>query len=154
MGVRSTPLTKKSAIVSGAQLEAMRPWYERLIGLALLVVSFLGTMVVMNGGWARSLPWLDTFKPGWGLAAGFGIQLLATYTEVTYRKNRVSLPYATALLVDIGFTAAGFYPLFAVALLALLARLAVPMPVVISWVIIVLAAVALAITPEAILIDD
>ncbi len=136
---------KHSAIISGARLAAFQPAFERLIGLALLALSFAGTMALLNGGWALPL------RPV-GLAAGFAAQLLLTAIQWLYQGNRRSWAYATALAVDTAFSVGGYGP---IALLPLLRVLPFgPYAEWIAWGIIGVGAVLLAVLPERILVEE
>lgn len=135
---------KRSAIVSGARLAAGQPLFERVVGLALLCLSFAGTMALLQGGWV--LP-LDPI----GLAAGFLVQLLLTAVEWMYQGRRRSWQYVGAVTADSALSLGGYAPLLLAPLLRVL-----PFDGLngyLAWGIIAVAAVVLAVLPETILVD-
>jgi len=143
---------KRSAIVSARALERWRPWLERIAALALLGLSFLSTVAVLNGGWGPTLA-LHWSAGAW---VGVGIQSACTVVEWSYKRDKRNVWYVIALAFDAGPTALGAYALLAptvqrgIALLHLTGQSAD----VLSWIIIIFAAVLLAMAPESILIDD
>ncbi len=136
---------KPSAIISGARLAKGQPIFERVIGLVLLVLSFAGTMALLNGGW--SLP----LQPV-GLVAGFAAQLLLTSVEWLYQSRRRSWAYITALAVDTLLSIGGYAPIALVPLLRVL-----PFGgwnALVAWGMIGIGAVMLAVLPERILVES
>ncbi len=142
---------KRSAIVRTATLEASRPHFERAIGMLMLIVSFAGTVALFNGGWTPTL----RGALGTGALLGFGLQAICTAVEWMYRRRRFSLPYLAALALDAGATALSYYPLFGLSVAAAIAPsgLGDSAASVLSWAIIGMASILLAMLPEASLID-
>lgn len=143
---------KRSAILSARALERLRPWLERIAALALLALSFASTIAVLNGGWDPTL----ALKWGAGAWIAVGIQSACTLVEWAYKRDKRNVWYIIALAFDAGPTALGAYALLApivyrgIALLHVAGQSAD----VLSWIIIIFAAVLLAMAPESILIDD
>ncbi len=136
---------KRSAIVSGARLAAAQPLFERVIGVALLCLSFLGTMALLQGGWRLPLAPV-------GLMAGFAVQLLLTVTQWLYQSRRRSWVYVTAVAVDTALSVGGYAPIALVPLLRVLPFGGYTATV--AWGIILVGAVVLAVLPERILVEE
>ncbi|MDP9317276.1 MAG: hypothetical protein M3R24_41545 [Chloroflexota bacterium] len=136
---------KPSAIISGARLAKGQPIFERVIGLALLVLSFAGTMALLNGGWHFPLNF-------GGLLAGAIVQGLLTSCQWLYQSRRRSLAYLAAVAVDAALSVGGFAPLFYDRLVRLL-----PFGLwneSAAWGMLALGGVVLAVVPEYILVDS
>jgi hypothetical protein len=144
---------KKSAILSGDQLDQARPHFERWVSIALLVLSFGGTIVALHGGW-------DVIAAGHlqlaAILGGIALQALCTAVEWFYRHKRLHPFYLLALVLDAGPTAIGYHAILAPGLLALLAiaGLTGGLATAITYGLIIVSAVILAWLPEGSLIDE
>jgi hypothetical protein len=104
--VRDAP-RRGPAIISRARLARSRSSVERATALAVLALSFLGSVVAMHGGdWARLAAW----PPAWGLI-GAGLLLQAVLTWLQWAYGHIPRVAAPARAADAALTAAGFGPL-------------------------------------------
>lgn len=143
---------RPSAIFSGQSIDAKRPIFERLIGISLLVLSFVCTVMTFNGAWGK-----PSIK---ALSIGISLQLLATVAEWFWRNQRMSIWYMGAIVFDAGMSIKGF----SIPLLEPFQRLAATINTsesvkalqantIAAWVVIGILSIALAVLPEVILID-
>lgn len=152
MTVESKPLGKRkaSAIVTRATLDRQRGAFERFSALALLLLSFAGSVAALSGGWAalRTDPRLAP------IVGGIVVQLVLTATEYWYGAGRGPWRYRVALCVDAALTTIGYGPLFKPWLTDYLAaRGTGELAPLLAWMIVGAAALALAWWPEKTLID-
>lgn len=148
--VKLTPtpvVVQSSSIIRSSTIERWQPTLERFIGGALLGLSIAGTVAVFNGGWGQ--PTLAPFV--WGVS----VQALTTLVEWMYRRRRWSWQYATALLIDTGFSVGGYVTIAHAPLVRVLDR-ALPLLAaqVGAGVLLLVAAAFLAYIPERILVSD
>jgi hypothetical protein len=102
---------KASAVVTRGQLAKSRGKVERLLAFGILVISFLGTVVALHGGWE---PILNLQISLGACGGGILIQSILTYVQWTYKHNR-RLSWGSRL-IDAYFTATGYGPVFVPAL--------------------------------------
>lgn len=141
---------KQSAIVSRAALDQQRGAFERFSALAVLLLSFAGTIAALSGGWAALIA-TPRIAP---IAGGFAIQGALTAAQWWYGAGRGRYRYRTALLVDSGLTTAGYGPLVVPSLAVYLAtKVAGDVAVIGAWVIVGIVAALIAWYPEKVLID-
>ena len=154
MSVQSRPIprAKESAIASRATLRKQRGAIERYTAWIILLVSFLGTIAALAGGWPPLIAACLAFNPPWAaIAGGFAIQAALTFLEWWYYDLRlISYP---ARIVDSVFTALGYGPLVLVPLGAALLARGVENAVWGAWAIIGVVSYLLAWYPESRLID-
>jgi hypothetical protein len=116
--VRSKPIgdarRKDTAVIRGETVDKAAIGIMRYGAIVLLAVSFVGSVVALNGGWAPIIeawpkPWLGVSV----LAAVVGIGLQAWLTMIQWHKrhNKLSLLYITHLTIDATLTFLGFYPI-------------------------------------------
>lgn len=139
---------KQSAIVTHAQIERGRGRVERLTAYIVLLVSFVGTVVALHGGWAIVLAGGFQWR---ALAGGVLLQLILTWLQWSYHHARV-LCWGSRL-VDAALTAYGYGPLFIVALVSYLVERSIPQPLFVGWSILGLVSLLLAWYPESRLVD-
>ena len=116
--VRSRPITaeqrKDTAIVRGETVDKAAIGIMRYGAIVLLAVSFVGSVVALNGGWQ---PVIDAWPRPWQgvnlLAAvvGVGLQSWLTMIQWHRRHNKRSLLYITHLAIDASLTFIGYYPI-------------------------------------------
>jgi len=111
-GVTSKPMRdpKESAIITRARLRKQRGSIERWTAWVVLLVSFLGSIAALHGGWPPLIASIRTLQPHWAaLLGGLAIQALLTYLEWHYFD--VPLIAWLARLFDALTTALGYGPL-------------------------------------------
>ncbi len=141
---------KQSAILSRSQLDQQRGAFERFSALAVLVLSFAGTIAAFSGGWTALIETPRLAPILGGLAAQLGL----TAAEWWYGAERGPWRYRAALLIDTGLTAAGYGPLVVPWLGAYFAaRGAGEFGEWIAWGIVVAGAALIARYPEQTLIE-
>ena len=86
---------KGSAITGRGNMVQTRHWVERAIAIALLIVSVLGTVVVLHGGWAPFLRFEFTVA---GVLGGLLLQGVLTWAQWAYGDNKRSFVYLVALV--------------------------------------------------------
>lgn len=118
--VAPTPKRRKAyAMLPGSDVDRFAIRVIRGGAWALLFISFLGSMVALNGGWTPILAafpnWaaLRTWENygvfnGWALLLGFGIQFWITIVEWHFRHQRVSLWYLVHLGIGSFLSYLGF----------------------------------------------
>ncbi len=168
--IRSTP-TARSTVVHIRKIEKTRPWFERLLGVIILLVSFIGSIFAVNGGWDQTWVSSDAIAGAMQYVApvpftssalllnvpmtliAIGLQSFLTYTQIIYRGR--NWRYILSLLVDMILTTLGFYdvaipPLSKIAVAAWI-------PTAWAWWIALIALVGITFgsswIPEKILID-
>jgi hypothetical protein len=139
---------KQSAVVSRAQLERGRGRVERLTAYVVLLVSFVGTVVALHGGWGVVLTSGLQVR---ALAGGVLLQIVLTWLQWSYHHIR-ALCWGSRL-IDAAFTAYGYGPLFIVALVGYLTERSIPQPLFAGWFILGLVSLLLAWYPESRLVD-
>jgi hypothetical protein len=140
--------TKQSAVVSRAQLERGRGRVERLTAYIVLLVSFVGTIVALHGGWEVVLTSGLQVR---ALVGGVLLQVVLTWLQWSYHHIR-ALCWGSRL-VDAALTAYGYGPLFIVALVGYLTERSIPQPLFAGWFILGLVSLLLAWYPESRLVD-
>src|SRR5215216_204067 len=129
---RPMPGPKESAIVSRARLRKQRGAVERWTEWVVLLVSFLGAIAALHGGWPPLLASLTTLQPHWApLLGGVAVQGLLTYLEWHYFDS--PLISWSARLGDAATTALGYGPLVIAWLIARLTSETLPDPFFIAW---------------------
>lgn len=147
MSVRSQP-AKQSALWTRAQLARARGPVERATAWIVLVVSFVGTIVALHGGWA---PILALHFSAWAIIGGLLLQGLLTWLQWAYQHNRL-LCWGSRI-IDATLTAYGYGPLFIMALTAYLVSRGIPEFLYVGWLLIGLVSLGLAWYPESRLVD-
>lgn len=143
---------KESAIISRARLKRQRGSIERWTAWVVLLVSFLGSVAALHGGWPPLIASLTAFTPHWApLLGGIAIQALLTYLEWHYFD--VPLIAWGARLGDAATTALGYGPLVVVGLSAALTSQAVPEGDIAAWCIIGIVSLLVAWYPESRLVE-
>jgi hypothetical protein len=105
---------KDTAVIRGETVDKAAIGIMRYGAIVLLAVSFLGSVVALNGGWA---PITEAWPRPWQgvnlLAAVVGVGLQAWLTMIQWHKrhNKLSLLYITHLTIDATLTFLGFYPI-------------------------------------------
>ena len=155
MSVRSRSMgaaAKESAITSRATLRRQRGNIERYSAWLLLLISFLGTIAALAGGWPALIARCLAFDPPWAaILGGILIQAGLTFLEWWYYdRPLVSYP---ARIADAVFTALGYGPLVLASIAAALVARGVDSPIWVAWAIVGVASYALAWYPESRLID-
>jgi hypothetical protein len=116
--VRSKPVkqarSKDTAVIRGETVDRAAIGIMRYGALVLLLISFLGSVVALNGGWA---PIINAWPKPWQgvnlLAAivGVGLQSWLTLIQWHKRHDKLSLLYLTHLAIDATLTFLGYYPI-------------------------------------------
>ena len=132
--------------------------------IALLLISFLGSVVAFNTGWPLRSGWVPIIaawpRPWqginpWAAVAGVVLQGWLTLVEWHKRHQKWSLLYISHLGIDAGLTWGGYYPIlgpfFAAGLLKL--NVASPWNAWLALVIVVVLAVIVAKVPEELLVE-
>jgi hypothetical protein len=143
---------KASAIVTRDRLKKQRGLIERSMAWLVLLLSFLGTIAALHGGF---VPFAATLSSGrlntTALLGGILIQLVITFLEWWYF-DRPSIAWG-ARLVDTGITAVGYGPLLITPLMLLLYNQGVADPQLLAWGLIILFSLGIAWFPESRLVD-
>lgn len=143
---------KPSAVVSRSHLQQQRGVVERVMAWVVLLLSFLGSIVALHGGWTAFIASLTDGPLMLGaLLGGTLLQLVLTFLEWWYF-DRVLLAWG-ARLADTALTAVGYGPLFVPPLAAWLALQGVGWPAGVAWGIISLVSLGVAWFPESRLVD-
>lgn len=144
--------TKDSAIVTRAQLRRQRGAIERGTAWVVLVVSFLGSVAWLAGGWPVLLAGIAAFRPNWSaIIGGLALQGLLTFFQWHYF-DRPIVAWA-ARIADAYTTARGYGPLVLAWLMGLLAARGVTETFWVAWVVIGLVSLGIAYYPESRLVD-
>lgn len=148
------PPPRSTAIVKGSTVDEIARHTVRWTSLVVLLVSFTGAIVAVNGAWPS--PWYDVRQISpIALVGGILIQSFCTLMEWANRKRRLSPHYIGPLLLDLGSTYIGFAPLlvpiFAAGLLR--AGLSASVGTVIAHAGVILLAIWFAYYPEQHLVD-
>lgn len=143
---------KPSAVVSRAHLQKQRGVIERVMAWVVLLLSFLGSIVALHGGWP---PFIASITDGpivlGALLGGILLQLVLTFLEWWYF-DRLLLAWG-ARLADTALTAVGYGPLFVPPLATWLAQQGATWPTALAWGIISLVSLGVAWFPESRLVD-
>ena len=105
---------KATAIFTGEAVDRTAIGIMKYGAVALLAVSFAGSVVALNGGWQ---PVIDAWPRPWlginplAAAVGIGLQSWITLIEWHKRDDKLSLLYLTHLAIDTVLTWLGYYPL-------------------------------------------
>lgn len=105
---------KPTAIVKGATVDRAAIFMMRYAAVVLLLVSFVGSIVALNGGWDSVMkswprPW-EGVNPV-AAALGVGLQIWITLIEWHKRHHKLSLLYIFHLAIDTALSFIGFYSL-------------------------------------------
>jgi hypothetical protein len=141
---------KPSAIVRRATLNHTRSTVERVSAILLLLLSFLGTIIALHGGWG---PVLSLQLSLAALLGGILLQGVLTWLEWAYGDRRMNFKYLGALAADTCLTIYGYGPVLVPILAPPLAARGIPEPALVAWLIVALVALVLAWYPESRLID-
>jgi hypothetical protein len=148
------PPPRSAAIVKGSTIDEIARHTVRWTSLGLLVVSFVGAIVAINGAWPN--PWYDVRQISLIAAiGGFVLQGFCTLMEWANRKRRLSPKYLGPLVLDLGSTYIGFAPLLAPIFVGGLVRagLGDTLAAIIAHAGVILLAIWLAYYPEQNLVD-
>lgn len=166
----TTPRRKETAIVRGTTVDAVAVRLMRFGAIALLAMSFLGTVIAINGGWepiiaAWPAPWQGISL----LAAVVGLSLQGWITLIEWyqRRRKSGLLYLSHASVDVIFTYMGYAPILApfftagltdMGLVAWLATFldqepAVALVTLLATTIVGILSVILAVLPEQMLVE-
>jgi len=105
------PAPRGTAIVKGETIDAVYAHTVRWTSVLVLVVSFIGAMVALNGRWPTPIYAVWTLSPI-AIVGGLVLQGFCTLAEWANRKRRLDPRYLAPLALDIGTTYIGFAPLF------------------------------------------
>lgn len=143
---------KDSAIVTRDRLKKQRGLIERSMAWLVLLLSFLGTIAALHGGFP---PLIATLRIGplhmAALLGGVLFQLIITFLE-WYYFDRPLIAWG-ARLVDTGITAVGYGPLLFAPLLVLLYNQGIAQPQPAALGIIIALSLGVAWFPESRLVD-
>lgn len=143
---------KASAVLTRTDLQQQRGGIERVLAWVVLLISFLGSIVALHGGWP---PFLASLTRGpivlAALLGGVLLQAVLTYLEWWYF-DRPLIAWG-ARLADTALTAAGYGPLFVPPLAAWLVQQDVRWPEPAAWGILILISLGIAWFPESRLVD-
>ena len=143
---------KASAVVSRERLKKQRGLIERSMAWLVLLLSFLGTIAALHGGFG---PMAATLASGQlnqaALLGGVLIQLIVTVLE-WYYFDIWQIAWG-ARLIDTGATAIGYGPLLTAPITLLLYNRGIADPIPAAWGIIILASLGIAWFPESRLVD-
>lgn len=104
---------KATAIFTGEAVDRTAIGIMKYGAVALLAVSFAGSVVALNGGWQ---PVIDAWPRPWlginplAAAVGIGLQSWITLIEWHKRDDKLSLLYLTHLAIDTVLTWLGYVP--------------------------------------------
>lgn len=110
---RRAARAKATAIFTGEAVDRTAIGIMKYGAVALLAVSFAGSVVALNGGWQ---PVIDAWPRPWlginplAAAVGIGLQSWITLIEWHKRDDKLSLLYLTHLAIDTALTWLGYVP--------------------------------------------
>lgn len=143
---------KQSAVVTRADLRKQRGSVERFMAWLVLLLSFVGSIVALHGGWP---PFIASLTDGplqlGALLGGVIVQVVLTFLE-WYYFDRALIAWG-ARLADTALTALGYGPLVAAPLAAWLATYAASGAAALAWFLIFVLSFAVAWFPESRLVD-
>lgn len=143
---------KQSAVVTRADLRKQRGSVERFMAWLVLLLSFVGSIVALHGGWP---PFIASITAGplniGALLGGVIFQVVLTFLE-WYYFDRILIAWG-ARLADTALTALGYGPLIVVPLTAWLATYAASGAAALAWFLIFVLSFAVAWFPESRLVD-
>lgn len=143
---------KPSAIVSRDRLTQQRGGIERTMAWLVLLLSFLGSIAALHGGFAPLVASIVARQPNIAaLLGGVLIQLIVTFLE-WYYFDRPLIAWS-ARIVDTATTAIGYGPLLYAPLLTLLYNRDIASPQPLAVAIIVGVSLGIAWFPESRLVD-
>lgn len=143
---------KPSAIVTRGRLRQQRGAIERTMAWIVLLVSFLGSIAAMHGGFAPLIASIVSWQLNQSaLISGVLIQIIVTFLE-WYYYDRLLIAWG-ARVVDTALTAIGYGPLFLAPLIVLLYNRGITEPAYTAWAIIILVSLGIAWFPESRLVD-
>lgn len=115
---------KPSALFDGDKIDGSEPYFQRGAAILLLVISFLWSIIGLNGGFPNTFPSVDRFSTGisggylttgdllWSghrihihilaLLGGLALQSFCTYVQWVYRNRKEHKMYFIALALDVG----------------------------------------------------
>lgn len=149
---------KQSAVITRDRLKKQRGAIERFTAWVVLLVSFLGSIAALHGGWPPLIDSLTSLQPRWApLLGGLAIQAGLTFLEWWYYDQRVvSWP---ARLIDTATTALGYGPLVVVGIARAIGPELAPGAdpdvayITVAWVIVGLVSLLVAWYPESRLVE-
>lgn len=129
----------------------------RVLMLFVLICSFLGTIIVFNGGWGPVLaawpqPWLGIHP----IAAVIGVAVQAFLTGVQWwKKHTFGIGWWGSFLIDTLFNILGYWPILFPFFVAAMMKTGIvdATAFTLSGIITVLLSAAAAIFPEQLLVD-
>lgn len=143
---------KPSAIVSRDRLRTQRGGIERTMAWLVLLLSFLGSIAALHGGFTPLIASIRAREPNVAaLLGGILIQLIVTALE-WYYFDRPLIAWS-ARVVDTATTAIGYGPLLLMPLATLLYTRGIDNPIPPAWGIIIVASLGIAWFPESRLVD-
>lgn len=162
--MRSQPIKsgkrKPTAIVSGDCAERAANGVIRYTSIIVLVTSFVGTIVAINGRWPNTWQfWTAGFWSQVSLLAlvgGCAIQGLCTLFEWGFRRRRLDPRYFVPFLIDMAATYVGFGIILVGPFTTAFTRtnLAAPIPAILAHLGVLLLSAFAAYYPEQNLVDD
>lgn len=148
------PAPRGTAIVKGETIDEIARHTVRWTSLVVLLVSFIGAIVAINGAWPS--PWYDVRQLSpIAVVGGIAIQGFCTLMEWSNRKRRLSPQYIGPLLLDLGSTYIGFAPLLAPIFIGGLTRAGLPSTAgaIVAHAGVIMLAIWFAYYPEQNLVD-
>lgn len=144
--------SKPSAVITRTRLKSQRSVIERVMAWLVLLVSFLGSIAMLHGGFGPLVRSIVDRQPNQAaLIGGVLIQLLLTFLEWYYFD--IPLIAWGARIADTATTAIGYGPLFLASLITLLYNRGIEQPLLPAWGVIVLVSLGIAWFPESRLVD-
>lgn len=156
MAVRSevahNPTAKHSAVFRRNQLVQSRGQVERGLAVLVLILSCLGTIVALHGGWTPVLAGQISIA---AIVGGAVFQGILTWVQWAYGDRKGGFVYLFSLVIDMSYTIYGFGPLIAPWLASVIAARGVPSveASIGGWAIVALVSLGAAWYPENRLID-
>ena len=167
---RPRKVASSPAMISrGALNLSVGSWSDRIVGLSILTVSFLGAVTAFYG-WnkpAVSLQFGAAMLGGFGIQGFitlyqwqhspiYGLRQLSAWRRVWRVLRQLTPRYLASVAVGVGLSLAGYVDLVMPRLLALAERFAwlVRQPATAAWTAFILAALVVEMAAEFILVDD
>lgn len=108
---------KASALISGDAIDRAVPLWQRAGSIALIVISYVSTIAAFHGGWSAILALQIRPAP---VLFGIAVQTWCLIFELANRRNKRSLWYMQALVLDVVPTFIGMLPVYTSLVLLLL----------------------------------